>query len=267
MNQMAIFHFENAEVRTVMIDGEPWFVGKDVADALGYERSDNAIRVHVNKEDKLMHRIGASDQTRHMTIISEAGIYALVFRSKLPSAESFSRWVTKEVLPSIRKHGAYMTKNTIEQALTDPDTIIQLAQNLKAEQARRERLENEVISMHPKANYYDRILKNQSLVSISVIAKDYGMSAIAFNELLHKYGIQYKQGSTWLLYQKHASEGYTHSDTHIISDKKVKTTTKWTQKGRTFLYEELKKRGILPSIEKLGLNSPELERNGTNDGE
>lgn len=252
MEQMAIFHFEDAEVRTVMIDGEPWFVGKDVADALGYERSDNAIRVHVNAEDKLMHQISASDQIRNMTIISEAGIYALVFRSKLPSAQNFSRWVTKEVLPSIRKHGAYMNAETIEKALTNPDTIIQLAQNLKDEQARRERLEEEVTSMHPKANYYDRILKNQSIVNISVIAKDYGMSAITFNELLHKYGIQYKQGKTWLLYQKHATEGYTHSNTHIVSDKKVKITTKWTQKGRIFLYEELKKRGIYPSIEKLG---------------
>lgn len=245
MEQMAIFRFEDAEVRTVMIDGEPWFVGKDVADALGYERSDNAIRVHVNEEDKLMHRISASAQIRNMTIISEAGIYALVFRSKLPSAQSFSRWVTKEVLPSIRKHGAYMNAETIEKALTDPDTIIQLAQNLKAEQAKVKKLQ-------PKANYYDRILRNQSLTPITIIAKDYGLSAYAFNRMLHKYGIQFNKNGTWILYQKYAAEGYTASDTHIVSETRVKTTTKWTQKGRVFLYEELKKRGIFPSIEKLG---------------
>lgn len=245
MEQLAIFRFEDAEVRTVMIDGEPWFVGKDVADALGYERSDNAIRVHVNKEDKLMHQISASDQMRNMTIISEAGIYALVFRSKLPSAQSFSRWVTKEVLPSIRKHGAYMNAETIEKALTNPDTIIQLAQTLKAEQEK-------VKNLQPKANYYDRILRNQSLTPITIIAKDYGMSAYAFNRMLHKYGIQFKKNGTWILYQKYAAEGYTASDTHIVSETRVKTTTKWTQKGRTFLYEELKKRGIYPSIEKLG---------------
>lgn len=261
---VSTYIFEALKVRTLLIKDRPYFVAKDVAVALGYKDTARAIRDHVDEEDKLTGRITSSGQNRNMILLNESGLYSLVLKSQLDSAKRFKRWVTAEVLPDIRKHGAYMTGKTIEQVLTNPDTIIQLANNLKAEQARRERLENEVIEMHPKARYYERILQNQSLVNITVIAKDYGMSAITFNELLHKYGIQYKQGKTWLLYQKHANEGYTHSNTHIVSDKKVKVTTKWTQRGRVFLYEELKKKGILPSIEKLDLNLPAVERDGTN---
>lgn len=260
MEGLSVFMYENKDVRTIMINDQPWFVGKDVASILGYKRTADAIRQHVYRDDKGVGEIQTPGGSQNMGIVNESGLFALIFGSKLESAMEFKRWVTKEVLPSIRKHGAYMDAETIEKALTNPDTIIQLAQNLKDEQEKVKKLE-------PKARYYERILMNKSLVVVSLIAKDYGMSAKTFNALLHKYRIQYKVGDTWVLYQKHANNGYTHSRTFIVSDEHVEVTTQWTQKGRVFLYEELKKRGILPSIEKLGLNLPELERNGTNDGE
>lgn len=245
MEQVAIYKFEKSEVRTTVIDNEPWFVGKDVASILGYKRTADAIRQHVHVDDRGVCEIPTPGGSQNMAIVNESGMYALIFGSKLEAANEFKRWVTKEVLPSIRKHGAYMDSETIEKALSNPDTIIQLAQTLKDEQEKVKKLQ-------PKADYYDQILVNKSLTPVTLIAKDYGMSAYKFNRLLHEYGIQFNRNGTWILYQKYAAEAYTATDTHIVSDTRVKNTTKWTQKGRIFLYEELKKRGILPSIEKLG---------------
>ena len=248
--ELRTFNFETQEVRTVIKNNEPWFVGKDVADILGYSRSDNAIRRHVDDEDKLTHRISASGQSRNMTIVNESGLYALIFGSKLPKAKSFKRWVTKEVLPSIRKHGTYMTAETIEKALTDPDTIIQLATTLKEEREQRLIAEQRVNELQPKASYYDLILQNKSLLSVTQIAKDYGKSARWLNQKLHELGVQYNQSGTWLLYQNHAESGYTQSTTHAIDENKNKLFTKWTQKGRLFIYELLKDEGVLPMIER-----------------
>ncbi|MFG3613128.1 ORF6C domain-containing protein [Rummeliibacillus stabekisii] len=116
MNELQLFNFDNQDVRILEKDGEPWFVGKDVAQILGYQRPDNAIRNHVDEEDKLMHQISASGQNRNMTLINESGMYSLVLSSKLESAKRFKRWVTSDVLPQIRKTGAY-TSNSMELAL------------------------------------------------------------------------------------------------------------------------------------------------------
>lgn len=248
--ELQTYSFEKQEVRVKNINNEAWFVGKDVADTLGYTRADNAIRTHVDEEDKLTHRISASGQMRNMTMINESGLYALIFGSKLPKAKEFKRWVTSEVLPSIRKHGTYMTAETIERALTDPDTIIQLATTLKDEREQRLIAEQQVSELQPKASYYDLILRNKSLLSVTQIAKDYGKSARWLNEKLHELGVQYKQGGTWLLYQNHAENGYTQSTTHPIDENRSQLFTKWTQKGRLFIYELLKDEGILPMIER-----------------
>lgn len=119
MSRLQIFNFENKDVRTLLIDDTPFFVGKDVADLLGYKRADNAIRAHVDTEDKLVHRISASGQTRHMSVINESGVYSLIFRSDLPAAKRFKRWVTNEVLPKIRQTGSYVTPK-------DPMDILRL---------------------------------------------------------------------------------------------------------------------------------------------
>ena len=115
-----IFDFHGQEVRAVTIDNEPYFVGKDIADILGYQRADNAIRNHVDEEDKLTHRFSASGQNRNMTIINESGLYSLILSSKLPQAEEFKRWVTSEVLPTIRKNGMYAT----DELLDNPPKVI-----------------------------------------------------------------------------------------------------------------------------------------------
>ena len=179
-------------------------------------------------------------------------------KAKNETAETFQAKVADEILPAIRKHGAYMTPETIEKALMNPDFIIQLAQNLKAEQEKTKtlRLENAqkqqiIYELQPKATYYDLVLQNKSLLAITKIAKDYGMSAIALNDMLHELKVQYKMGKCWLLYQDYADKGYTKSKTHIIDSEKSEMHTYWTQKGRLFIYELLKqKKGILPLIER-----------------
>lgn len=117
MEELQIFNFKENEVRTLLIDNEPYFIGKDVATVLGYERADNAIRSHVDAEDKLTHQISASDQRRNMTLINESGLYSLILSSKLPQAKEFKRWVTKEVLPSIRRTGSYKVPSSPMEAL------------------------------------------------------------------------------------------------------------------------------------------------------
>lgn len=253
MNELQNFNFEGNEVRTVLINDEPYFVGKDIADILGYSRPDNAIRNHVDDDDKLMHQFSASGQSRNMLVINESGMYSLVLSSKLPNAKKFKRWVTNEVLPSIRKHGAYMTNEKIEEALLDPDTIINLATQLKNEREGRLVAEQQVKEFQPKASYYDKVLSNDALMTISLIAKDYGMSGVSMNKLLHKLGVQYRQGGTWLLYAKYQRTGWTHSETKMVPRKdgteKAVLNTKWTQKGRLGLYALLKDNGYLPLIE------------------
>lgn len=253
MNDLQLFNFNGNQVRTVLIENEPYFVGKDVADILGYERSDNAIRNRVDTEDKLTHHISASGQRRNMYIINESGLYSLILSSKLPAAKEFKRWVTKEVLPSIRKNGAYLTMEKAEEILLNPDTIINLAQQVKNERQGRLIAEQRVNELTPKATYYDTVLANEALVSITVIAKDYGMSGTKMNMLLHDLKVQYKQGKTWLLYAKYQRNGWTQSETRMVQRKdgteKAVLNTKWTQKGRLGLYELLKLNGVLPTIE------------------
>jgi prophage antirepressor-like protein len=250
MNQLTKV-FDDHELRIIEKDGEAWFVGKDVAETLGYSDTSGALKKHVDNEDKLTRQIDDSGQKRTVYVINESGLYSLVLKSKMPDAKKFKRWVTSEVLPSIRKHGAYMTNETIEQALLNPDTLIQLATNLKEERTQRLIAEQRVNELQPKADYYDSILKNKSLMTISIIAKNYGMSATKMNELLHDLGVQYKQSKTWLLYGKHQDKGYTHTEMiGVKGSENLKPSTKWTQKGHIFIYELLKKNGILPLIER-----------------
>lgn len=261
MNELQIFNSpEFGDIRTVEIDGKPYFVANDVAKSLGYKRPADAVTAHCKGSVK--HRYLTEGGEQEVKVIPEGDVYRLISRSKLPSAEKFERWVFDEVLPSIRKHGAYMTEQVIEKALTSPDFLIRLATQLKEEQEKRKlaesevKMKNQIISeLKPKADYYDEILKNPGLVTITQIAKDYGMSGKKMNDILHSLGIQYKQSGQWLLYDRYSKNGYTHSETVDItrSDGRpdVKMNTKWTQKGRIFLYNTLKEKDILPVIEML----------------
>ena len=261
--QPQLFNFKGQQVRTVTIDGEPYFVGKDVAEILGYKDLNRAINQHVDSDDrKALSRKNSGDSYATLwslndwtnkIVITESGVYSLIFSSELPQAREFKHWVTSEVLPTIRKHGAYMTPAKIEEVLTDPDTIIQLATQLKQEREGRLIAEQKVNELTPKATYYDKVLSDKSLVTITQIAKDYGMSGRAMNRKLHELKVIYKQGQTWLLYAKYQKTGWTHSETVMVPKKdgteKAVLNTKWTQQGRLGLYELLKSNDIIPLIE------------------
>lgn len=259
MNKLKIFNSaEFGDIRTTEIDGKPYFVANDVARALGYKRPADAVTAHCKGSVK--HRYLTDGGEQELKVIPEGDIYRLTVRSKLPSAEKFERWVFDEVIPSIHQYGAYMTEQTIEKALASPDFLIQLATKLKDEQTRRKEAEAEIRvkdqiigELKPKADYYDEILKNPGLVTITQIAKDYGMSGKKMNRILHELGIQYKQSEQWLLYSDYHCLGYTQSEvTDIIRSDgtpDVKLLTKWTMKGRLFLYNKLKEKGIIPVIE------------------
>lgn len=255
-NQLQIFDFKGAHVRVVELGGQPWFVLKDVCDSL--ELAHRVVRQRLTDDVCSTYPIPDSlGRPQETTIINEDGLYDVILESRKPEARAFRKWITSEVLPAIRQHGGYLTPAKIEEALLNPDTIIELAQRLK--QANEEKLklqtENLVLTqqnleLKPKASYYDLVLQNKSLLSITKIAKDYGMSGMALNKKLHELGVQYKQGDIWLLYAKYQDKGYTQTTTHVIDAEKSRVSTKWTQKGRLFIYDLLKREGILPMIER-----------------
>lgn len=257
-NKIEIFkNAEFGELKTVIIDNEPWFVGKDVVNILGYQNGSRDINRHVDEEDRQRTKIEYAGQLREMTVINESGLYSLVLSSKLPAAKTFKRWITSEVLPAIRKHGVYAISAQDSYMIADP--IERAKRWIEEQQERKELLETTkkqeqvILELKPKADYTDDILQNKGVVAITQIAKDYGMSGKAMNAKLHELGIIYKLGEQWLLYSKYQSCGYTHSETvaikHTDGRSDVKLNTKWTQKGRLFLYNKLKCHGVLPMIE------------------
>ncbi len=250
-NQIQQFHNEEfGNIRVIEIDGQPWFVGRDVSEALGYGNGSRDINRHVDPEDRQNYRNGTSEiNNRGVTIINESGLYSLILSSKLASARRFKRWVTSEVLPSIRRHGAYVTYDTLDELLRSPRFAHDLIAKLEQERKKSAVLEELATEMAPKALYCDLILQCKNVVPVSLIAKDYGMIAASFNALLHDLGIQYKTGGTWLLYQKYAGNGYTHTRTYRVGENVAALHTCWTQKGRLFLYEFLEEFGIYPLAE------------------
>lgn len=259
MNNIKIFTNENfGQVRTIVEDNKVLFVGKDVAKILGYKEPHKAIARHVKEDDRKKRAITDSmNRQQEAWIINESGLYALVLSSKLPQAKKIKRWITNEVLPNTRKHGLY----AMEELLGDPDILINALQKLKEERNKTKQLQSEIkvkdqqiLELQPKKSYYDIILQCKDAIPVTIIAKDYGISETRFNIILHDLKVQFKQNNIWLLYQKHASMGYTSTKTHDYTDSKcinqAKIRTYWTQKGRIFLYNLLKEHGILPIIER-----------------
>ena len=260
MSELQIF--KNAEfgsVRTLAINDEPYFVARDAAEILGYSNPRKAIIDHVDEEDKTDGVTIRDSIGREQTpvLINESGLYSLILSSKMPNAKKFKRWVTSEVLPAIHRHGIY----AIDEVLNNPDMLIAALTELKAEREKTKLLtetvavqKQQISEMKPKASYYDVVLNCKDLVAISVIAKDYGWSANRMNQYLHKKGVQYNQGNIWLLYQKYAEMGYTHTKTHNYAGSNgtlhTKPHTYWTQAGRLFVYGLLKADGILPTMER-----------------
>ncbi|HEM6020340.1 TPA: phage antirepressor KilAC domain-containing protein [Streptococcus suis] len=256
--ELQIFKNEQfGEVQLLEINNEPWFVGKEIAEILGYQNPSKALKDHVDEEDKLNNETLLSLGQRGGWIINESGLYSLILKSKLPQAKQFKRWVTSEVLPAIRKNGAYVTDQRAVEIATNPDALGAFLQNI-ADQVKRLEMKNEALEVElketkPKAEYYDLMLANKGLIKTSEIAKNYGRSAQAFNKLLHKLKVIYKQGETWLPYAKYQTHNYVQLEPFSYTNSRglpdVKMRTKWTMKGHIFLYELLKKNGILPLIE------------------
>ena len=172
MNDVKIFsNSEFGEIRTVTIDNEPWFVGKDVAEALGYSEPRSAVSKKVDEADKGVAEMETPSGKQNMTVINESGLYALIFGSKLESAKRFKHWVTSEVLPAIRRHGAYMTDQTLEKALTSPDFLIQLATQLKNEQEKNVALAADNERMKPKEIFADAVAASHTSILIGDLAK------------------------------------------------------------------------------------------------
>lgn len=259
MHELQIFNSDEfGLVRTLVIENTPYFIAKDVAELLGYTNTQKAIRDHVDEEDKLTERIVLSGQNRDVIIINESGLYSLILSSKLPAAKRFKKWITAEVLPAIRKHGVY----AVDEVLKNPDMLIAALTSLKEEREKSNALtqlvavQNQQISeLQPKASYYDIILQCKDVVSITMIAKDYGWSARRMNQYLYDKGVQFKHGGKiWLLYQKYAEMGYTQTktSTHMGRDgeQHIDVHTYWTQSGRCFIYELLRQDGIVPVMER-----------------
>lgn len=246
--------FENQEfgkIRAVEIDGEPWLVGKDVAEALGYKNTRQAIATNVDEEDRGVHSVDTPSGVQEMTVINESGMYSLVLSSKLPTAKKFKRWVTSEVLPSIRRTGGYILPRDYPSALRALADSEERRMALEVENAQQRQM---LAEYNPKVSYYDIVLQTPDVLPITTIAKDYGKSGRWMNQRLHELGVQYKQGKVWLLYQKYAEQGYTKTktETYLDRDGAEHSTvhTYWTQKGRLFLYDLLKEHGIVPLIER-----------------
>lgn len=272
-NNLQIFNSQEfGQVRTVVLDGEPWFVGRDVAEILGYKNPNEAIGEHVDAEDKFLRCDRGSEMLKLFSslkemqeklgrqdnwFINESGVYSLIFSSKLPKAKAFKRWVTAEVLPAIRRHGVY----GIDEMLADPETAIRALMAYKQEKERARELRQlmavqtqQIAELQPKASYYDLVLQCKELVSISVIAKDYGWSAKRMNKYLSDKQVQYRQGGIWLLYQRYADKGYTSTKTWSTPDGLGEchnhVHTYWTQQGRLFIYGLMKADGYLPVVER-----------------
>lgn len=224
MKDIQIFNNEQfGQVRVITKDGEPWFVGKDIAEVLGYSNSRDALITHVDEEDR--NTVAISDGKRgnpNQTIINESGLYSLILGSKLPSAKKFKKWVTSDVLPSIRKHGMYAT----DELINNPDLLIAAATKIKEE--RQARLEAEKLR--------DKLIHQNKLYTTSEIAKELGLkSATKLNGLLAEKKIQYKQNKTWLLYSKYADCGYVSIKQDILDSGHIIYDRKWTGKGRDFI--------------------------------
>lgn len=242
--------------------GTAYLNAEDVARGFGFVESKGRVEyVRWRTVNRYLKEFGFSQDVAKDDFLPENMVYRLGFKASNEAAQKFQAVLADEVLPAIRKHGAYMTPEKIEEALLNPDTLIKLATELKAEREARKHAELEAANakqvigeLKPKADYTDRILSSKGTVTTTAIAKDYGMSATGFNKLLHELHVIYKIGKQWFLYAKYQAKGYTHSKTFdfIHSDGKpdCNMQTEWTQKGRLFLYEFLKGHGVLPMIER-----------------
>ena len=256
MKEIEIFkNNEFGEVRAAEIDGEPWLVGKDVAEILGYSNPSKAVSTHVDSEDKIMEMIAHSQNGNvvktQTALINESGLYSLVLSSKLPSAKKFKRWVTSEVLPSIRKHGMYAT----DELLDNPDLLIQVATKLKEEREKNKRLEEEnknkskIIEVQkPKVEFYDEIIESSTVISMKNVADILNIKGYGRNNLfkfLRNEGILNRRNDPYRKYIEQGLFEIKESKYIVNNEVKVTPTTYVTQKGLDYIRKLFKEKGDL----------------------
>lgn len=269
MNNLKIFNNEELGFKVRVIDNEDGSISINAEDtAIGYgwyktevKNGKEYISIRWERMNGFSTECGFAHKWSKDDYIPESLFYRLGMKASNTHANRFQDWLSFEVIPSIRKNGGYIMG---QEKLSDEELIAQalLVAKKKIEEKNKKidgletevKVKNQIIGeLKSKADYTDLILNNKALVNITQIAKDYGMSGQEMNKLLHKFGVQYKQGDQWLLYVKYHNKGYTHSETinfnHKNGNPDVKMNTKWTQKGRLFLYELLKEKGYLPVIE------------------
>jgi len=246
-NQIQVFQNEEfGEIEVLMIDGKPFFPAKECAIVLGYTKPENAVARHC--KGSLKRGVLTKGGKQEKTFIPEGDLYRLIIRSRLPAAVRFEAFVCDEILPSIRQHGAYIDPELLEKMQESLEFAEDLLECLATAHAKNSALVDYTDQLFPKAAYHDAVLQSPQGMPISVIARDYDLSAFAFNILLHELGVQYKIGGTWLLYKKHCNKGYTVSKTYQLGDE-VTVHTQWTQAGRRFIYDLLAWHGIYPNTE------------------
>lgn len=236
MNELQVFKNEEfGEIRTVIIEDEPWFVGKEVASALGYKDTSDALKKHVAKEDKLTRCFADSGQKRQMYIVNESGLYALIFGSKLDTAKKFKRWVTSEILPSIRKTGGYIAG---QETMTDAELM---AKALLVAQKQIEERNKQIEQMQPKALFADAVTASETSILVGDLAKLICQNGVKIGQKrlfqwLRDNGYLIKQkGASWNMPTQRSAEmklfevketTITHSDGHVSVNKTVKVTGK-----------------------------------------
>lgn len=244
MSNEIVKSFENdrfGNMRVIERDGNPWFVAMDVCRALEINNGRMAC-ARLDEDEKGVSLIDTLGGIQNLTIVNESGLYSLILGSRKPEAKEFKRWVTHDVLPSIRKNGAYIAgQDELSQEELFAKAIIAAQKVIEEREKRIAGLATQVAELLPKASYCDTVLKTRNPITVTQIAKDYGMSAIRFNKLLKDLKIQYRSGDCWVLCQKYANNGYTKTSTISLDDQSAVIHTYWTQKGRLFLYDVLKK--------------------------
>jgi anti-repressor protein len=268
MNEIKIF--DNAafgQIRTAGTSEEPLFCLADVCRAVELANP-SSVKGRLDKEDVQLIDLHALNITEGIkvgnpmaTFVTESGFYDVILYSKSTKVKPFRKWITSEVLPSIRKTGKYETTFSVPKSFSEA-LMLAAKQQERIELQEKELKQNaiemltlteKVSEMQPKVTYYDRILASKETLTVTQVAQDYGMSAKKFNILLRDLGIQHKVNGQWILYAKYLQRGYVHSYAvqiqHTDGSYTVKNCTEWTINGRLFLYEELKKHGLMPLIE------------------
>ena len=238
------------DVRTMTNEsGETFFVGKDVAEALGYRNPSNALQVHVDEEDKTSYliQVSGSNYKANTLIINESGLYSLVLSSKLPQAKVFKHWITSEVLPQIRKTGGYIpTKDAYGRKLSDME-IMALA--LQIQQKTIEMQKQQIVDMAPKAEYCDEVLESKSCLTTTQIAKELNMTVHDLTRLLKERKVMYKQSGQYMLYADFARKGYAKNRTHLFYDSEGELHTStylvWTERGRKMIHRMCKTEEVM----------------------